>query len=95
MAASGAACRQVLPSAGAGAAWMWQGPSGQPLDDHTVQEMTNFLSPSATRVRVLGGMRFNASQIPSKEWQAFGSYCFMLPRQAHTSQPASLLLMFQ
>ena len=82
MAASCAARQHVLPSAGAGAAWLWQGSSGQPLDDHTVQEMTNFLSPSATRVRVLGGKRFNASQIPSEEWQAFGSYCFMLPRRA-------------
>ena len=95
MAASWAACQHVLPPAGAGAAWLWQGPSGQPLDDLTVQEMTNFLSPSATRVRVLGGMRFNASQIPSKEWQAFGSYCFMLPRQALTCSLAARCSVFR
>ena len=65
---------------GAGAAWLWQGKAGHPLNPGTVKEMSSFLSPIHPRLRVLGGTRFNTSQLPHAEWAEFGSYCFMLPR---------------
>ncbi|KAK9806829.1 hypothetical protein WJX72_004058 [[Myrmecia] bisecta] len=66
--------------AGAGAAWRWQGAAGQAISEGVVQDVQRFLSPSAPRVRALGGMRFNAEQSPSPEWREFGSYCLMIPR---------------
>lgn len=79
----------LIPSAGLGAAWLWQGRAGQPLSPETVLEMSNFLSPAQPRLRALGGSRFNTSQTPAPEWAEFGSYCFMLPRCSLHSVSAS------
>lgn len=70
----------VFGLSGAGAAWSWQGEEGQALDGAAIQAMQNFLSASCTRVRVLGGTRFNQAQSPAEEWREFGSYIFILPR---------------
>lgn len=42
--------------------------------------METFLSAANPRVRALGGTRFDGASQPAPEWQAFGSFCFMIPR---------------
>ncbi len=57
-----------------------QGAPGQALTAADMQGMEVFLSAANPRVRALGGTRFNGASQPSPEWQAFGSFCFMIPR---------------
>lgn len=57
-----------------------QGAPGQALTAADMQGMEAFLSAANPRVRALGGTRFNGASQPSPEWQAFGSFCFMIPR---------------
>ena len=52
------------------------------MDAEAMQGIQAFLSVDSPRVRVLGGARFDPLGSPSKEWQEFGAYFFMLPRYA-------------
>ena len=82
-AAAGAAAGGAGSVAGAGAAWLWRGSPGEPLDERVVRDMQRFLGasgPGAPRVRAFGGARFNTAQQPGEEWAEFGSYCFLIPR---------------
>lgn len=79
-AAAGAASRGCGATAGAGAAWLWQGRPGEPLGEAAMRDMQRFLSAASPRVRAFGGARFDATQQPAAEWAEFGSYCFLIPR---------------
>lgn len=91
-AAAEAGARTFSATAGYAAAWLWQGEPGQPCDEATMAGMQRFLAPSAPRVRVLGGMRFNAQQRGAPEWEPYGSYCFLLPQLEFTESAGCCLL---
>ena len=59
-----------------------QGAPGQALSARDMQGMQAFLSAANPRVRAMGGTRFDGASEPSPEWQAFGSFCFMIPAGA-------------
>jgi hypothetical protein len=54
-------------------------------DRSTMQGMQRLLASSCSRVRAYGGTRFNMQQLPEPEWEAFGSFYFMLPRFVFTA----------
>ncbi len=78
--AAGVASAGAGSVAGAGAAWLWKGHSGQPLNEKAMASMQRFLKTDHPRVRVFGGSRFDPKSHPAPEWEEFGSYCFVLPR---------------
>lgn len=44
--------------------------------------MQRLLSQDCLRLRAFGGSRFSTTRAPAPEWEAFGSFYFMLPRCA-------------
>jgi hypothetical protein len=46
------------------------------------RDCLRLLSRDCLRLRAFGGSRFSTTQAPAPEWEAFGSFYFMLPRFA-------------
>ena len=57
----------------------WRGPAGTPFTEQTYNRISRFLKADEDNIRAFGGIRFNPDQAPSREWEPFGSYNFLIP----------------
>ena len=70
----------VKSVAGVGAAWMWKGVHGCSLDADVMGDIREKTDDAHSRLRAFGGSRFDPGGVVGEEWEAFGSFCFLLPR---------------
>ena len=72
--------------AGLGHAWMWRGRHGCGLDSQTMAEIAAMTDDGLGKdntgcsIKVLGGSRFDTGGKVGPEWDAFGSFCLLIPR---------------
>lgn len=78
--AAESAFAHVSAVAGVGAAWMWKGLHGCSLDEEVMESIKRMTDDDDNRVRAFGGGRFDPGGDVAAEWEAFGSFCFMIPR---------------
>lgn len=62
-----------------GATWLWKGEEAEDLSTPTINAMQRFMHASGSDMKVLGGARFDSKSGVSSEWEAFGSFCMVLP----------------
>lgn len=91
------ACQRASPpTAGLGAAWLWQGQPGEEFGEQHRSDITSFLGGEHPRVRALGALRFHPHQpSPAAEWAPFGSFLFLLPAVEVQELPNATLISAQ